>query len=128
LFQVSIGGPELIDGRLLAALRVLISSDTKLVQKHSLDTLMVLGDGEPPVGTTVEVAALRTVIALCVISLEHFPTKIMQDESVLKTDISPATQLAVRFRMQKKLLLVDVLRKLSQRVKMLSKEKSTAHN
>lgn len=126
MFQVTLGEPELVDGRLLAALRVLISSDLESVQKHNLDTLMVLGDGEPPLGATVELAALRTVIALCVISLEHFPTKIMQDESVLKTVVSPATQLAVQFRMQKKLLLVDVIRKLSQKVKMLSKDKSTA--
>ncbi|KAJ4792922.1 Histone-lysine N-methyltransferase setd3 [Rhynchospora pubera] len=126
LLKVTLGGPELIDGRLLAALRVLISSDKELVQKHSLDTLMVLGNGDPPLGSSVEVAALRTVIALSVISLEHFPTKIMQDESVLKGDVSSATQLAVQFRMQKKLMLVDVTRKLSQRVKMLSKEKSTA--
>ncbi|XP_078160618.1 uncharacterized protein LOC144556019 isoform X1 [Carex rostrata] len=126
LLKVTLGGPELVDGRLLAALRVLISSDLESEQKHNLDTLMVLGDGEPPLGATVELAALRTVIALCVISLEHFPTKIMQDESMLKTVVSPATQLAVQFRMQKKLLLVDVIRKLSQKVKMLSKDKSTA--
>ncbi|KAF3331542.1 histone-lysine N-methyltransferase setd3 [Carex littledalei] len=126
LLKVTLGGPELVDGRLLAALRVLISSDMESVQKQSLDTLMVLGDEEPPLGATVEAAALRTVLALCVISLEHFPTKIMQDELVLKTDVSLATQLAVQFRMQKKLLLVDVTRKLSQRVKMLPKEKSTA--
>lgn len=116
----------MVDGRLLAALRVLISSDLESVQKHNLDTLMLLGDGEPPLGATVELAALRTVIALCVISLEHFPTKIMQDESVLKTVVSPVTQLTVQFRMQKKLLLVDVIRKLSQKVKMHSKDKSTA--
>ncbi|XP_073010064.1 uncharacterized protein [Typha latifolia] len=125
ILKVSLGGPELVDGRLLAALRVLLTTDVKTVERHDLSTLMSLRE-ETPLGSSIEAATLRTVIALCVIALEHFPTKIMQDESVLKAGASYSTELAVQFRMQKKLMIIDVMRKLTQRVKMLSAEKPTA--
>ncbi|KAJ8457920.1 hypothetical protein OPV22_030846 [Ensete ventricosum] len=123
LVKVTLGGSGLVDGRLLAALRVLLSSNKETVQRHDLDTLM---SEEAPLGMSTEVAALRTVIALCVVALESFPTKIMQDESILKTAISYSTELAVRFRMQKKLTIIDVMRKLTQKVKKISKIESTA--
>ncbi|XP_018674377.2 uncharacterized protein LOC135671363 isoform X2 [Musa acuminata AAA Group] len=125
--KVTLGGPGLVDGRLLAALRVLLSSNKETVQRHDLDTLMSLSE-EAPLGMSTEVAALRTVIALCVVALESFPTKIMQDESILKTAISYSTELAVRFRMQKKLTIIDVMRKLTQKVKKISKMELTAQN
>ncbi|CAL9769094.1 unnamed protein product [Musa acuminata subsp. burmannicoides] len=127
LLKVTLGGPGLVDGRLLAALRVLLSSNKETVQRHDLDTLMSLSE-EAPLGMSTEVAALRTVIALCVVALESFPTKIMQDESILKTAISYSTELAVRFRMQKKLTIIDVMRKLTQKVKKISKTELTAQN
>lgn len=114
-----------MDGRLLAALRALLTTESEKVKILDLSTLKSLG-GEAPLGSSVEAAALRTIIALCVIALEHFPTKIMEDESVLKAGASYSTELAVQFRMQKKLMIIDVMRKLTQRVKMLSKEKSAA--
>ncbi|WOL06603.1 histone-lysine N-methyltransferase setd3 isoform X1 [Canna indica] len=125
VLKVTLGGPELIDGRLLAALRVLLSSDKEAVEKHNLNTLMTLSE-EAPLGLSIELSALRTVIALCVVALQSFPSKIMQDESILKKDISSSTDLAVQFRMQKKLLIVDVMRKITHRVKMISKIGSTA--
>ncbi|THU54762.1 hypothetical protein C4D60_Mb10t28570 [Musa balbisiana] len=127
LLKVTLGGPGLVDGRLLAALRVLISSNKETVQRHDLDTLMSLSE-VAPLGMSTEVAALRTVIALCVVALESFPTKIMQDESILKTAISYSTELAVRFRMQKKLTIIDVMRNLTQKVKKISKMELTAQN
>nr|XP_010906939.1 actin-histidine N-methyltransferase isoform X1 [Elaeis guineensis] len=123
--KVSLGGPQLVDGRLLAALRVLLSNDKETVQGHDLNALMSLSE-EAPLGVPIEVAALRTVIALSVIALEHFPTKIMEDESILKKKLSSSKELAIQFRMQKKLMIIDVMRKLTKRVKMLSEEKSTA--
>ncbi|URE43760.1 Rubisco LSMT substrate-binding [Musa troglodytarum] len=127
LLKVTLGGPGLVDGRLLAALRVLLSSNKETVQRHDLDTLGSVSE-EAPLGTSTEVAALRTVIALCVVALESFPTKIMQDESILKTATSYSTELAVRFRMQKKLTIIDVMRKLTRKVKKLSEMESTARN
>lgn len=118
-WQVSLGGPELVEGRLLAALRVLLASDLETVQKHDLNTLKSL-EAEAPLGISNEVAALRTVIAICVIALGHFPTKIMEDEVLLKQGVSGSTELAVQFRIQKKSVIIDVMRGLTGRVKRLS--------
>lgn len=121
------GGQEQVDGRLLAALRVVLSDDREAAQKSDLSTLMSLS-AEAPLGFSAEGKALRTVIALCVISLQHFPTKIMDDESILKGDISNSTRLAVEFRLQKKLMIVDLMRELTRRVKALPKEAFTSQS
>ncbi|XP_028798450.1 actin-histidine N-methyltransferase-like isoform X2 [Neltuma alba] len=126
--KVSLGGLEIVDGRLLAALRVLLASDMEAVQNCDLNTLKSLA-AEAPLGIANEVAALRTTIALCVIALGHFPTKIMDDESLLKQVASGSTELAIQFRIQKKSAIIDVMRDLTRRVKLLSsKEKATAES
>lgn len=116
--KVTLGGGELVEGRLLAALRVVLSNDEEAVKQHDLETLKSL-TVEAPLGISTEVSALRTVVALCVIALGHFPTKIMEDKSLLKQNVSPTTELALQFRIQKKSLIVDVMRDLSKRVKLL---------
>ncbi|KAL3751181.1 hypothetical protein ACJRO7_012062 [Eucalyptus globulus] len=124
--KVTLGGPDLVEGRLLAALRVLLESESESVQKHDLSTLKSIS-AEAPCGIAREVAAFRTIIALCVIALEHFPTKIMEDESMLKEGVPDTTKLAITFRIQKKSLIVDVTRDLSRRIKwLLSKETVSA--
>nr|GMD18437.1 histone-lysine N-methyltransferase setd3 [Ipomoea batatas] len=126
--KVTLGGPELVEGRLMAALRALLSNDMESVQNHTMDTLKSLSV-EPPLGTANEVAALRTVTALCVIALGHFPTKIMEDEALLKQNVSATTDLAIRLRIQKKSVIIDVMRDLTRRVKLLlSKESATAQS
>lgn len=112
----------MIDGRLIAALRVILSSDKETVLKHDLKTLQS-SSVEAPLGVSTEIAALRTVIALCVIALGHFPTKIMEDESLLRQDVSSLSKLAIEFRIEKKSMIVNVMKDLTHRVKMLSKEK-----
>ncbi|KAH0728858.1 hypothetical protein KY290_004424 [Solanum tuberosum] len=116
--KVTLGGGELVEGRLLAALRVVLSNDEEAMKQHDLETLKSL-TVEAPLGISTEVSALRTIVALCVIALGHFPTKIMEDESLLKQNVSPTTELALQFRIQKKSLIVDVMRDLSKRVKLL---------
>ena len=116
---MSIGGSEIVDGRLLAALRVLLSVDEEMVQKHDLSVLKSLS-AEAPLGIANEVAALRTVIALCVIALGHFPTKIMDDETLLKKCERETSKLAIQFRLQKKSVIIDVMSNLTRRVKLLS--------
>ena len=123
-FQVSLGGPDIVDGRLLAALRVLLAADPETVGKHDLKSLMSFSE-KAPLGPAVEASALRTVLALCAIALQHFHTKIMDDQAILKGEPPLTTELAVQFRLQKKLMLVDVMQNLSRRIKMLSAEKST---
>ncbi|KAK3442556.1 hypothetical protein EUGRSUZ_B02669 [Eucalyptus grandis] len=124
--KVTLGGPDLVEGRLLAALRVLLESESESVQKHDLSTLKSIS-AEAPCGIATEVAAFHTIIALCVIASEHFPTKIMEDESMLKKGVPDTTKLAITFRIQKKSLIVDVTRDLSRRIKsLLSKETVSA--
>ncbi|KAG8637541.1 actin-histidine N-methyltransferase [Manihot esculenta] len=118
VLKVTLGGQELIEGRLLAALRVLLASDMETVEKHDLDTLKSLS-ANAPLGIANEVAAFRTVIALCVIALGHFPTRMMEDESLLKQGVSATTELAIQFRIQKKSIIIDVMRDLTNRVKSL---------
>ncbi|CAN4089587.1 unnamed protein product [Withania somnifera] len=122
--KVTLGGGELVEGRLLAALRVVLSNNEEAVKQHDLEVLKLLSV-EAPLGIPTEVAALRTIVALCVIALGHFPTKIREDESLLKQNVSPTTELALRFRIQKKSLIVDVMRDLSKRVKLLHAKEST---
>ncbi|XP_021293279.1 histone-lysine N-methyltransferase setd3 isoform X1 [Herrania umbratica] len=124
--KVIIGGPELVEGRLLSALRVILSNDMELVQRYDLNILKSLS-AEAPLGVANEVAVFRTIIALCVIALGHFPTKIMDDESQMKQGVPVSTELAIQFRIQKKSVIIDVMRDLTKRVKVLSsKETSTA--
>lgn len=111
---------------MLAALRVLLSSDMETVHKHDLDTLKSFS-ADAPLGIANEVAVFRSIIGLCVLALGHFPTKIMEDESLLKGGISGSTELAIQFRLQKKSVIIDVMRDLTRRVKLLSsKEAVTA--
>ena len=112
----------------MAALRVLLANDMETVKKHNLETLKSLSV-EAPLGIANETAALRTLIALCVIALSHFPTKIMEDEQILKQAVSGSTKLAVKFRIQKKSVIIDVMRGLTRRVKLLSpKETASAQD
>lgn len=116
-----------MDGRLLAASRVLHSDDKDAALNLDLHILKSLS-ADAPLGVATETTALRTIIALCVASLEYFPTKIMQDESILRGAVSSSMELAVKFRMQKKHTIIDVMRKLTQKIRMLSKEKSAAQS
>ncbi|XP_078433030.1 rubisco methyltransferase family protein isoform X2 [Wolffia australiana] len=116
--KINLGGEERVDGRLLAALRVLFSNNQEAAQKSSLKVLMSFSAGAP-LGESAEISALRTIIALCVICLQQFPTKIMDDEAILKGNISDATRLVVQFRLQKKLMIVDLMQTITKRVKVL---------
>ncbi|BBN67343.1 Rubisco methyltransferase family protein, partial [Prunus dulcis] len=95
-----------------------LDGEAPLLKKNSV---------EAPLGIANELAAFRTIIALCVIALGHFPTKIMEDESLLQKGVSDSTQLAIQFRIEKKSVIIDVMRDLTRRVKLLaSKETATA--
>ncbi|KAL5760923.1 hypothetical protein ACOSQ2_019761 [Xanthoceras sorbifolium] len=125
ILKVTLGGSEVVEGRLLAALRVLLASDVETVQKHDLNTLKSFS-AEAPLGIANEVAAFRIIIALCAIALEHFPTKLMEDESLLKQGVSAASELAIQFRIQKKSVIMDVMRNLSKRMKLLSSKEAAS--
>ncbi|XP_051145076.1 uncharacterized protein LOC127261001 [Andrographis paniculata] len=127
--KVRIGGSELVEDRLLAALRVLLCNDKEAVEKQALDDLKSI-KSEAPLGTGNETATLRTIVALCVIALGHFPTKIMEDESIMKQqnngDVAGTTKLAVEYRIQKKTVIVNAMRDLSNRIRSLSSVETSA--
>ncbi|CAA0841421.1 Rubisco methyltransferase family protein [Striga hermonthica] len=116
--KVRVGGSELVEGRLLAALRVLLSTDKEGVEKQDLDTLKSI-KSEAPLGVSTEAAAFRTIIALCMIALGHFPTKLMEDELLLEKKVPNTTELAVKYRMQKKSVIIDAMQDISRRLKPL---------
>uniref|UniRef100_A0A1J3IHK0 Histone-lysine N-methyltransferase setd3 n=1 Tax=Noccaea caerulescens TaxID=107243 RepID=A0A1J3IHK0_NOCCA len=117
--KVTIGGPEPVEGRLLAAIRILLCGELREVEKHDLDTLKSLS-AIAPLGIANEIAVFRTVIALCVIALSHFPTKIMEDEAMMKQGVSETAELSIKYRVQKKSVIIDVMKDLTRRVKLLS--------
>ncbi|XP_021746830.1 histone-lysine N-methyltransferase setd3-like [Chenopodium quinoa] len=123
--KVTLGGPDLVDGRLLASLRVLHASDVEKVREHDLSTLQLLS-AEAPLGIQNELAALRTIIGLCVLSLKNFPTQMAEDEALLKQGVSTFSELAIQFRLEKKSMIVNVMREMSKRVKLLLAKESTA--
>lgn len=114
--KVTLGGPDLVDGHLLGALRVLFAEDLKSIDKHDLINLQSLAM-EAPLGAANESKVLRTIIALCAISLGNFPTKIMEDEMLLRKEgNSEEMKLAVEYRITKKVTLIDVMRDLTRRL------------
>ncbi|KAL6566327.1 hypothetical protein OROGR_001942 [Orobanche gracilis] len=122
--KVRVGGSELVEDRLLAALRVLLSNDREVVEKHDLDTLKSI-TSESPLGISTEAAVFRTIIALCTIALEHFPTKIMEDESLLeKQNVTATAELAVKYRIQKKSVIIDAMRDFTRRLRLFSSMES----
>ncbi|KAH7278672.1 hypothetical protein KP509_38G051800 [Ceratopteris richardii] len=121
--QVNFGGPKLVDGRLLAALRVLYAQDSDYdsVQQRNLSELQML-DGAP-LGDVIEKKSLKTLVAICALLLGHFPTSITEDENILKKiDLTEAGRLALEYRVAKKKLLVDCIQALSRRITSLEKD------
>ncbi|XP_057777551.1 LOW QUALITY PROTEIN: uncharacterized protein LOC130996060 [Salvia miltiorrhiza] len=121
--KVRIGGSELVEGRLLGALRVLLCNDRAAVETGDVNTLKS-ARAQAPLGIANEAAAFRTIIALCVIALQHFPTKIMEDEPLLQQNVSATTELAVRYRIQKKSLIIDAMRNFTNKLRHLSSQES----
>lgn len=50
----------------------------------------------------------------------------MEDEALLEKGVSMSTELALQFRIQKKSVIIDVMRDLTKRVKLLSSNESLA--
>ncbi|XP_042019397.1 actin-histidine N-methyltransferase-like isoform X1 [Salvia splendens] len=123
--KVRIGGSELAEDRLLGALRVLLCNDREAVEAVDMKTLKSV-TAEAPLGISNEAAVFRTIIALCVIALQHFPTKIMEDEPLLEQTVSLTTELAVRYRIQKKSLIIDAMRNFTNKVRQLSSQETVA--
>lgn len=107
------GGSELVEGRLLAAVRVMHAQEQH-AGDVDLEALQVWGRA-PPLGVAIERKAIRTLIGLGILALTSFPTDIEQDESDLANEISHNHRVAIQFRLLKKQLLLDSIKGLKAR-------------
>lgn len=115
MLQVTLGGTELVEGRLLAAVRVMHAQDPMELLDVDLEALQTWNQS-PPLGVLNERKTIRTLIGLGMLALASFPTEIEEDQSELvKGDISENHRLAIQFRMLKKRLLLDTIKGLKAR-------------
>lgn len=113
--MVTLGGTELVEGRLLAAVRVMHAQDPMELLDVDLEALQTWNQS-PPLGVLNERKTIRTLIGLGMLALASFPTEIEEDQSELvKGDISENHRLAIQFRMLKKRLLLDTIKGLKAR-------------
>lgn len=109
------GGPELVEGRLLAAVRLMHAQDSTDLGDIDVEALQVW-DQTPALGITNERKTIRTLIGLGTLALTSFPTVIQEDENDLgKGDIPENLRLAIQFRMLKKHLLLHTIKGLKAR-------------
>ncbi|KAI5083702.1 hypothetical protein GOP47_0003445 [Adiantum capillus-veneris] len=120
--QVKFGGTNLVDGRLLAALRVLYAQDSDSVKRKGITELQMWSGS--PSGYIIESNVLKTLVAMCALLLGHFPTPITEDEGALKSkELTEAGTLVLEYRIAKKKVLVDCMRGLSRKLQSLERDK-----
>eukprot|EP00850_Spirogloea_muscicola_P022128 SM000278S10015 [mRNA] locus=s278:142263:144269:- [translate_table: standard] len=113
--SVSVGGKDYVDGRLLAALRVLHAKDMadlrgcKRLFTHGLTGLQGW-HADASLGNTNERQVLATLAGLLDLLRESFPTSLVHDEGlVARGGLMEDVQLAVKFNAGKKRVLERVL-------------------
>lgn len=140
--EVSLGGSNHVDSRLLAATRVLLANGEAEVQGRSPERL---GQLNQPLNKENEVAVLRTLSGVASIALSRFSTTEELDEQMLAQGrilqmpregesadgqvsapvqpLTPDMQISVRFRLAKKKLLVAALNGLIDQLKAVMADK-----
>ncbi|CAH8381678.1 unnamed protein product [Eruca vesicaria subsp. sativa] len=139
--KVTLGGQEIVEGRLLAAIRILLSSEMVEVEKHDLDTLKSLSS-TASLGIANEIATSRTVIAqifilhcpswncqrdchfphyysslcTCRLCIETFSDKGNGRRGYTEKGVSETAQLSIKYRIQKKSVITGVIEDLRRRV------------
>ena len=118
--ELLVGGADVVDPRLIGALRVLLAPPAL---QRKLEELGVdeLADWRHKTDPALEVSVTKTALALCAIALSHFPTKLGADLSLLQdaaqtASLSHDAHLAVRFRAGKKQVLADAIAHLKVRL------------
>ena len=134
------GGAPL-DARLLAGARVLCAANAAELGGRS--GVEQLGQWEQPLSAAGEAAALRTLTGLCAIALSQFQGSLEDDAALLQQQrpqqqvpasqqgqqqqqgqqggpLSAELELAVRFRMEKKRLILSAINRLTARIKELA--------
>lgn len=126
LEQVTLGGPEHVDSRLLAAVRVMHAQDVADISTKHLQELQKWGPANA-LGFDNERKVLRTLMGLGLLALTNFPTTIAEDEILLeRSDLSGSLCLAIQFRMYKKKRLIDTITRLQRELQTLSTHEKSA--
>lgn len=131
--RAAAGGSGPVDARLLAGVRVLCAPhEAALLGRHGV---AALGGWDAPIAPASELAALRTLTGICAIALSQFKGTLEDDAALLAggsggdsqqpqqpqpQHLSEDQQLSVRFRMDKKALLLEALAAISGRIKQLA--------
>lgn len=124
--QVTLGGAEIVDSRLLAAVRVMHAKDVghtdiidlKALQEWASSSFHQFVD---------EDKVIRTLVGISMVALANFPTSISEDIDILhKGDVSENLKLAIQFRMVKKELLIETIRNLQVKLQALRTNQDTS--
>lgn len=123
--QVTLGGAEIVDSRLLAAVRVMHAKavdhtdiiDLKALQEWGSSSILQFVD---------EIKVIRTLMGISMLALANFPTNISEDIAILrKGDVSENLKLAIQFRIVKKELLIETIRNLQVKLQALQTNQDT---
>lgn len=118
--EVSFGRDPLVDPRLLTAARALCAQsmdDLKAVQLQRLSDFR----GPPMLSPQSEAAAMDALSSMASLVLASFPTTVEQDVQEAEATSDADLQLAVRFRMEKKQVLLGAISAISQRRKAMAR-------
>lgn len=123
--QVTLGGAEIVDSRLLAAVRVMHAKDVDRTDIIDLKALQEWGSSSL-LQFVDEDKVIRTLVGISMLALANFPTSISDDIDILhKGDLSENLKLAIQFRMVKKELLIETIRNLQVKLEALRTNQDT---
>ena len=123
--QVTLGGAEIVDSRLLAAVRVMHAKDVDRTDIIDLKALQEWGSSSL-LQFVDEDKVIRTLVGISMLALANFPTSISEDIDILhKGDLSENLKLAIQFRMVKKELLIETIRNLQVKLEALRTNQDT---
>jgi hypothetical protein len=119
--QVTLGGKDQVDCRLLAAVRLLYAEEGSKIRSMGVEMLQSWDVPTALLGLANECKVLRTLVGLCMLATAPFPTSISEDQDLLnRDDISENIRLATEFRTNKKQLLINTISSLQLRLQSLT--------
>ena len=115
--QVALGGAEIVDSRLLAAVRVMHAKDVDHTDIIDLEALQEWGSSSI-LQFVDEDKVNRTLVGISRLALAHFPTSISEDMKLFK-GASENMKLAIQYRIKKKGLLYETIANLEVKLREL---------
>ena len=116
--QVTLGGAEIVDSRLLAAVRVMHAKDVDHTDIIDVKALQEWG-GSSFLQFVDEDKVIRTLVGISMLALAHFPTSYSEDMDILHKGPSENLKLAIQYRMLKKGLLLETIANLEMKLQAL---------